>query len=91
MEEYKEGNEENEDSKKKAATKDIVEEYKRDNDKGGNEENIEATASEDRVEEYQEGKEKIEEALKTSDTEDVDSNFGSPSIDGKHCLAPFMS
>uniref|UniRef100_K1PGZ4 Uncharacterized protein n=1 Tax=Magallana gigas TaxID=29159 RepID=K1PGZ4_MAGGI len=34
------------------------------------------------MEEYQEGKEKIEEALKTSDTEDVDSNFGSPSIDG---------
>lgn len=52
MEEYKEGNEENEDSKKKVVIKDIVEEYKRDNDKGGNEENIEVIVSEDRVEEY---------------------------------------
>nr|XP_034301984.1 uncharacterized protein LOC105345250 [Crassostrea gigas] len=103
---YNEGNEENKDKSKAAATKDTVEEYQEGNDKGnevdedsnktaptndigeeykeGNEENEDnkAATTKDIGEEYKEGNEKIEEALKDSDTEDVDFNLGSPLSDG---------
>lgn len=85
VEEYKEGNEDN---SKAAPTKDIVEEYQEGNEEE-NEDNTKATATKDIEEEYKEGNEKIEEALKNSDTEDVDSNLGSPLSDGKYYLEPF--
>lgn len=91
MEEYQEGNDKgnkvDEDSNKTAPTNDKGEEYKEGNEE--NEDNKAATTK-DIGEEYKEGNEKIEDTLKNSDTEDVDSNLGSPLSDGKYYLEPFL-
>lgn len=76
-----------------AASKELVKEEKKGNGKGNeeNEDSIKAAASKDVEEEYKEGNEEIEEALKKSDTEDVDSiKLSPPMNDSKYYLAPFF-
>lgn len=87
------GNEDSEDSNKAATSKELIKEDKKGNGKGNeeNEDSIKAAASKDIEEEYKEGNEEIEEALKKSDTEDVDSiKLSPPMNDSKYYLAPFF-